>query len=126
MSRNTFTLAGDWRWKQRDPAVSDVLDELTQHTALAEQGSKDTKSYWREATSSPSEIHVELLKAGLIPDPYKGFDEHKVQCKFTSLICRIRSNPNVSFTRGRKEGMALCLLFRFVLRAAIEQRRAGV
>ena len=88
MSRNTLTLSGDWRWKQRDPAVTNVLDELVEHIAPVEQGSKDTKSYWREATTSPSEIHVELLKAGLIPDPYKGFDEHKVQCKSTTSACR--------------------------------------
>ncbi|KAJ7062793.1 glycoside hydrolase family 2 protein [Mycena amicta] len=34
---------------------------------------------WRAAQTSPSEIHVELLKSGLIPDPYIGFNEHKVQ-----------------------------------------------
>ncbi|KAG8713456.1 hypothetical protein FRC08_013238 [Ceratobasidium sp. 394] len=80
MSRNTLTLSGDWRWKQRDPAIPNVLDELVQHMPLLlNQDIKDTKSTWRKAVSSPSEIHVELLKAGLIPDPYRGFEEHKVQ-----------------------------------------------
>ncbi|KAF8608367.1 glycoside hydrolase [Ceratobasidium sp. AG-I] len=101
MSRNTFTLSGDWRWKQRDPAVVNVLDELVQHTALVEQGSKDTKSYWRAATTSPSEIHVELLKAGLIPDPYKGFDEHKKEwlysCSFDLSSEQLSSNIELEF-----------------------------
>ncbi|KAG9076747.1 hypothetical protein FS749_011427 [Ceratobasidium sp. UAMH 11750] len=80
MSRNTLTLAGDWRWKQRDPAIPNILDELVQHMPLLlDQDIKDTKSTWRKAFSSPSEIHVELLKAGLIPDPYRGFEEHKIQ-----------------------------------------------
>ncbi|KAG9090593.1 hypothetical protein FRC06_000958 [Ceratobasidium sp. 370] len=80
MSRNTLTLSGDWRWKQRDLAIPNVLDELVQHTLLLlTQDTKDTRSTWRRAVSSPSEIHVELLKAGLLPDPYLGFEEHKVQ-----------------------------------------------
>ncbi|QRV83983.1 beta-mannosidase [Ceratobasidium sp. AG-Ba] len=80
MSRNTLTLASDWQWKQRDPAIANVLDELVQHRLLLlNQDSKDTKSTWRRAAGSPSEIHVELLRAGIIPDPYLGFNEHKVQ-----------------------------------------------
>jgi len=34
---------------------------------------------WMPATSFPSEIHLELLKAGRIPDPFLGFNEHEVQ-----------------------------------------------
>ncbi len=34
---------------------------------------------WRSTQAYPSEIHVELLKNGLIPDPYRGFAEHEVQ-----------------------------------------------
>lgn len=56
----------NWSWKQRDPSV-DVLGEI---------GSDG----WKPATSFPSEIHVELIKAGLIPGPFVGFNEHKVQC----------------------------------------------
>lgn len=36
---------------------------------------------WRTAQAYPSEIHVELLKAKMILDPYIGFNEHQVQCK---------------------------------------------
>ncbi|QRV98035.1 beta-mannosidase [Ceratobasidium sp. AG-Ba] len=80
MSRNTLTLASNWQWKQRDPAIANVLDELVKHRLLLlNQDSKDTKSTWRRAVGSPSEIHVELLRAGIIPDPYLGFNEHKVQ-----------------------------------------------
>ncbi|KAL5638363.1 hypothetical protein ACGC1H_005146 [Rhizoctonia solani] len=79
MSRQTLTLSENWQWKQRDPKIRSVLDEPTKHGLLLGQDSKDTTSVWRKATTSPSEIHVELLKAGIIPDPYKGFNEHKVQ-----------------------------------------------
>ncbi|CAE6472356.1 unnamed protein product [Rhizoctonia solani] len=79
MSRQTLTLSGNWQWKQRDPKIRSVLDEPTKHGLLLGQGSKDTTSAWRKAVTSPSEIHVELLKADIIPDPYKGFNEHKVQ-----------------------------------------------
>ncbi|CAE6497994.1 unnamed protein product [Rhizoctonia solani] len=79
MSRQTLTLSGNWQWKQRDPNLESVLDEPAKHGPLLEQDSNDTKSAWRKTTTSPSEIHVELLKAGIIPDPYKGFNEHKVQ-----------------------------------------------
>ncbi|CAE6466616.1 unnamed protein product [Rhizoctonia solani] len=79
MSRQTLTLSGNWQWKQRNPKIQNILDELTKQSPPSEQDPKDTKSAWRKAVTSPSEIHVELLKAGIIPDPYKGFNEHKVQ-----------------------------------------------
>ncbi|KAJ7688293.1 glycoside hydrolase superfamily [Mycena rosella] len=60
-------LSANWAWKQRAPAVDSVLDELT-----AIDG-------WKPAQAYPSEIHVELLKSGAIPDPYLGFNENRVQ-----------------------------------------------
>ncbi|KAF8900302.1 glycoside hydrolase superfamily [Gymnopilus junonius] len=39
----------------------------------------DFRLGWKKATSFPSEIHVELLSLKAIPDPYVGFNEHKVQ-----------------------------------------------
>jgi beta-mannosidase len=91
MTLKTLTLSDNWQWKQRDTNIANVLDELVQHTLLVKSDSKDTKSVWRKATASPSEIHVELLKAGLIPDPYIGFNEHKVQCKWNmELVVRMR------------------------------------
>lgn len=56
-----------WQWKERDPSISSVLDE-------------SARGGWHNAHAFPSEIHVELLKAELIPDPYVEFNEHKVQC----------------------------------------------
>ncbi|KAF7333055.1 hypothetical protein MVEN_02412100 [Mycena venus] len=65
-SIRNLELKSNWSWKQREPSVESVLDEV------------DT-SGWKTAQAYPSEIHVELLKSGLIPDPYLGFNENKVQ-----------------------------------------------
>jgi beta-mannosidase len=65
-------LKSDWRLKRRSLEIKNVLDELRQwDTAFAYFGS----------ITVPSEAHVELLKTKLIPDPYVGFNEHKVQCE---------------------------------------------
>lgn len=58
-------LKSNWSWKQRDPKVP-IIGEVT-------------TTGWRSTQAYPSEIHVELLKNGLIPDPYRGFAEHEVQ-----------------------------------------------
>ncbi|KAH9948314.1 glycoside hydrolase superfamily [Amylocystis lapponica] len=58
-------LSNGWYWKERD-AQRAVVDEI------------DGAS-WAAASSFPSEIHTELLKVGKIPDPFLGFNEHKVQ-----------------------------------------------
>lgn len=60
-------LSSNWSWKQRETSVESVLDEAG-------------ADGWKTVQAYPSEIHVELLKAGLIPDPYLGFNENKVQC----------------------------------------------
>ncbi|THU77496.1 glycoside hydrolase [Dendrothele bispora CBS 962.96] len=76
------TLDSGWEWKQRDPSVADVVKELqlphdvVEKTGEAEAG---TKQAWLPAKVFPSEVHAELLKNGLIPDPFVGFNEHKVQ-----------------------------------------------
>ncbi|KAJ3932534.1 MAG: glycoside hydrolase [Lentinula lateritia] len=65
-----------WFWKQRNPSISHVLDELEG----PEVTGQDLKSAgWRIAQKCPSEIHVELMASGMIPDPYLGFNEHAVQ-----------------------------------------------
>ena len=56
-----------WGWKERDVSIASVLDEVG--------------SLWTDAAAFPSEVHVELLKAGRIPDPFKGSNEHEVQCE---------------------------------------------
>ncbi|KAK7053733.1 glycoside hydrolase superfamily [Favolaschia claudopus] len=59
-------LSSNWSWKQREPSVTSVVDEIG-------------TDGWKSALVYPSEIHIELLKHKLIPDPYLGFNEHKVQ-----------------------------------------------
>ncbi|THH14093.1 hypothetical protein EW146_g6196 [Bondarzewia mesenterica] len=56
-----------WQWKERDTSFPSALDEPGHSSA------------WRVAQTFPSEIHVELLKAGMISDLYVEFNEHKVQ-----------------------------------------------
>lgn len=76
---HTIQLNQSWFWKQRDITISSVLDEL--ELSIDE----NIQDGWTVAQAYPSEVHVELLKKKLIPDPYVGFNEHKVQCTcFTS------------------------------------------
>ncbi|KAF9052310.1 glycoside hydrolase [Hymenopellis radicata] len=56
-------LKSNWTWKQCDDSLEKAL----------------TSDGWRETKAYPSEVHVELMKNGLIPDPYLGFNEHQVQ-----------------------------------------------
>ncbi|THH31617.1 hypothetical protein EUX98_g2590 [Antrodiella citrinella] len=58
-----------WSWKEfkDDEATSSEEISITH-----DEG-------WTPAVSFPSEIHVELLKAGIIEDPYLGHNEHSVQ-----------------------------------------------
>ena len=67
----TQYLDGNWSWKERESSIAVVLDEL------------EASDQWLP-TTFPTEIHVDLLKAGKIPDPYKGFNEHAVQRAITS------------------------------------------
>ncbi|EMD39457.1 glycoside hydrolase family 2 protein [Gelatoporia subvermispora B] len=81
-------LNASWHWKERDITISRVVDELP--------GEEESAAFkgWNVAQASPSEVHVELLKIGRIPDPFVGFNEHQVQwigkkewlffCAFTS------------------------------------------
>ncbi|KAI0053200.1 glycoside hydrolase family 2 protein [Auriscalpium vulgare] len=76
----TIELAHGWHWKQRSSSTTDILAELD-GPSVEEPASVDVGATagWRETQAYPSEVHVELLKNGLIPDPYKGFNEHSVQ-----------------------------------------------
>lgn len=71
-----------WQWKEKNAPVESILHE-------ASSVSDNSGTGWQDASAYPSEIHVELVKKGSIPDPFLGFNEHEVQCK-----CR-------SFTRTR-------------------------
>ncbi|TDL19227.1 glycoside hydrolase [Rickenella mellea] len=67
MKIQAIELTKDWVWKERDKNGCPVLDEIVKF-----------RSDWRPVQSMPSEVHVELMKINRIPDPYLGFNEHKV------------------------------------------------
>lgn len=77
MQTHISTLSDGWHWKERDATYRSVWDEALQLTHATDS----LNSTWTAAQTFPSEIHVELLKAGHIPDPFIGFNEHKVQCE---------------------------------------------
>ncbi|KZT12292.1 glycoside hydrolase family 2 protein [Laetiporus sulphureus 93-53] len=74
MATRVTLLNDGWYWKERNPARGSVLQEVPRLPGGLQSGVQ-----WTAAQSFPSEVHVELLKAGRIPDPFLGFNEHKVQ-----------------------------------------------
>lgn len=56
----------NWQYKQRS-TDTDLLTDLSSDSA------------WTSCAQFPTEIHVELMKAGKIPHPYKGRNEHEIQ-----------------------------------------------
>jgi beta-mannosidase len=74
----TTELNTGWRWKQRN-IVTAINDEIQQ-------------SGWTPVSAMPSEIHLELMKVGCIPDPYIASNEHKIQCK-SSAAREPRNKP---------------------------------
>lgn len=93
-------LSQGWSWKQRNISLSSVLEEL--NLPLTTQGT--IQEGWTTAQALPSEIHVELLKKGLIPDPYLGFNEHKVQCKHDLLLEIYRKLIRMMQGSGKRNG----------------------
>ena len=67
MSTTVLNLTDGWQWREAAPK------EIIQETAV----STNDDHIWRDATQFPSEVHVELKAAGLIPDPYIGFNEQE-------------------------------------------------
>ncbi|KAJ2991075.1 hypothetical protein NUW54_g8292 [Trametes sanguinea] len=72
MEARTVLLDQHWYWKERgDPArFPTVVDEVTRSPPNVATGA--VIGGWTIAKSFPSEIHVELLKEGRIPDPFVG------------------------------------------------------
>ncbi|KAI0073012.1 glycoside hydrolase [Panus rudis PR-1116 ss-1] len=60
-------LSTGWSWKEKV-----TQGDVTSAHVLNDSG-------WTLAATFPSEIYIELLHAGKIPDPFLGFNEHKVQ-----------------------------------------------
>lgn len=81
MARNTIQLDHNWSLKQRNVDLESLLEE----TALPLHD--DMKKGWTPALTFPSEVHIELLKRGKIPDPYVAFNEHAVQCICSLPVC---------------------------------------
>ncbi|KAF8309073.1 glycoside hydrolase [Clavulina sp. PMI_390] len=77
-------LSRGWQWCQRD-TTRDLLDqsryiESSRSQKYPEESKNAQTMYdWRNCAEFPTEIHVELMEAGLIPDPRIGFNEHRVQ-----------------------------------------------
>ena len=62
---------GEWYWK-----------EAASHSPTPEElSSTNHEPGWCPGGAPPSEIHILLLQAGLISDPYVQFNEHEVQCE---------------------------------------------
>lgn len=79
MPATAHLLSGPWYWKQFD---GDDLDNFS--ISDLKPGGKDIKASWNPCANFPSEIYIELIKAGKIPDPFQGSNEHLAQCKFVS------------------------------------------
>ena len=80
MPATAHLLSGPWYWKQFDG------DDLDNFRISDLKLGEDVKASWRPCTSFPSEIHVELIKAGKIPNPIQGFNEHLVKCELSGKV----------------------------------------
>lgn len=104
MSHITITPT-DWQWKQVKGGISESYIPLDKEKALIPSGgllgdreylsekpqqislmtcssfalAGKSLSEWHPCSQFPTEIHLELLNAGLIPHPYKGGNEHLIQ-----------------------------------------------
>ncbi|KWU44931.1 glycoside hydrolase family 2 protein [Rhodotorula sp. JG-1b] len=71
-----------WSWAQAPAALADSFS--TDDNAFPERLPPDVADLlatvsWRTCTQLPSQIHVELVAAELIPDPSEGLNEQRVQ-----------------------------------------------
>ena len=81
MPATAHLLSGPWYWKQFD---GDDLDSFK--FSDLKLGGEDIKANWSLCTSFPSEIYVELTKAGKIPNSLQGLNEHRAQCEFRANL----------------------------------------
>ena len=92
MESKTF-LHTDWSYTQLIPTSSP-------ETAQQEQKEQEEKEY-RPVSKFPTSIHVELLKTGDIPDPYKGLAEWDVQVSVDDGKCLFRGIARPGFDNSR-------------------------
>ena len=98
MKAQAVELKANWRWKERNITIDHVWDEVSR-----DEGWSPVRA------GMPSELHVELMKTLMIPDPYIGFNEHKVQCKLFSLFrsTSLLNKSNHLLFRGRRKRMVI-------------------
>ncbi len=72
-----------WSWAQAPAAFADSSSadgEEFPDRLPAEVANLLATASWRACTQTPSQIHVELLAAELIPDPFEGLNEQARGC----------------------------------------------
>lgn len=74
-------ISQNWFWKKRDHELYPTLAR-----ELERPVGDDYTRDWIPASQFPSEVHVELLHRKFIPDPFIGFNEHKVQCEWSGSL----------------------------------------
>lgn len=89
----TIPIDSGWRYKQRDQNIS-------VHQELQAPG-------WTNATQFPSEIHAELVEAGVIQHPYESQSDTAYQCGLTGIVLLRTFTLLRSFARGRRGRMAV-------------------
>ena len=75
-----------WSWAQAPAALADSFS--TDDNAFPERLPPDVADLratvsWRTCTQLPSQVHVELVAAELIPDPSEGLNEQVRGCRPT-------------------------------------------
>ncbi|GAA5978449.1 hypothetical protein JCM10908_004358 [Rhodotorula pacifica] len=72
-----------WSWAQAPSALASLAAEDPPHSLPdrldADLNTQVATASWRTCSQFPSQIHVDLLAAGLIPDPFVGLNEQAVQ-----------------------------------------------
>lgn len=88
LAATSVALSNNWQWSERD-LTRDVAEQSdSTFNSKPDALGVDRAKSWRDCAAFPSEIHVELMRAGIIPDPYLGFNEHKVQCEPYLLLVK--------------------------------------
>lgn len=79
MSSASGPLSSGWVWKRFVKETDDVAT-LTVPDEEENECSPPSVDSWSKCHTFPTDIYAELIHAGLIEDPFIGFNEHLVQC----------------------------------------------